>query len=109
MYLLNKYVIAIEGIFLIKSYNIFQGDYNIFFNCDSEKQFYDTTKLTKNDSIFISMDLGKLGLGRRAFDYGMLGYNVLKTKGKLHNDRLLTIADMSMPSGRKRLFVMDLK
>ncbi|MEO7444939.1 MAG: murein L,D-transpeptidase catalytic domain family protein [Ferruginibacter sp.] len=63
----------------------------------------------ENDSYFESMNLGKLGLGRRAFDYAMLGFNVLKSKGKLRNDDILTIADMSLPSGRKRLFVLDMK
>jgi hypothetical protein len=68
----------------------------------------DTTELTKEDSIFNQLNLGKKGLGRRAYDYAMLGYNVLKAKGKLKNDRIITIADMSTPSGKKRLFVIDL-
>lgn len=67
----------------------------------------DTTELTKEDSIFNQLELGKKGLGRRAYDYAMLGY-VLKAKGKLKNDRIITIADMSTPSGKKRLFVIDL-
>ena len=70
---------------------------------------YDTAKLTRNDILFDSLHLGRLGLGRRAYDYAMLGYNVLKAKGKLSNDRILTIADMSSPSGKKRLFVIDVK
>lgn len=63
----------------------------------------------KNDYYFEKMNLGKLGLGRRAFDYAMLGYNVLINKGKLKNDDILSIADMSLPSGKKRLFVLDMK
>jgi len=109
MYLLNKYFLTIVAMFLINSSSLFPGRNNVFFRHSSVMPLSDTAKLSKNDSLFISMNLGKLGLGRRAFDYGLLGYNVLKTKGKLNNDRLLTIADMSMPSGKKRLFVMDLK
>jgi hypothetical protein len=71
--------------------------------------FFDTVKLTKNDILFDSLHLGKLGLGRRAFDYAMLGYNVLKAKGKLSNDNILSVADMSLPSGKKRFFVIDVK
>ncbi len=69
----------------------------------------DTSELTHEDSIFNELHLGKLGLGRRAYDYGMLGYKVLKAKGKLANDKIITIADMTTPSGRKRLFVIDLE
>ena len=71
--------------------------------------FFDTVQLTKADILFDSLDLGKLGLGRRAYDYAMLGYKVLKAKGKLSNDNILSIADMSLPSGKKRFFVIDVK
>jgi hypothetical protein len=71
-------------------------------------QARDTT-ISKSDMLFESLNLGKMGLGRRAFDYAMLGYNVLKAKGKLTNDAILSIADMSAPSGRKRFFVIDVK
>lgn len=71
--------------------------------------YSDTSQPTKADILFDSLNLGKLGLGRRAYDYAMLGYNVLKAKGKLSNDRILSIADMSLPSGKKRFFVIDVK
>lgn len=71
--------------------------------------FYDTAKLTTADILFDSLKLGKLGLGRRAYDYAMLGYNVLKVKNKLSNDKILSIIDFSLPSGKKRLFVIDVK
>lgn len=69
----------------------------------------DTTILTKNDSLFNNLHLGKLGLGRVAYDYAMLGYDVLCKKDKLKNKNILTIADMSIPSRNKRLFVIDIK
>ncbi len=76
---------------------------------DSGSFFYDTTKANKADALFDSLKLGRLGLGRRAYDYAMLGYEVLKNKKKLANDKILSIIDFSNPSGRKRLFVIDVK
>ena len=82
-----------------------------FFTCLQKveaRYYYDTPAVTKADILFDSLHLGKLGLGRRAYDYAMLGYRVLKAKKKLNNDKILSIADMSLPSGRKRLFVIDM-
>jgi hypothetical protein len=75
----------------------------------SSQYFFDTQIVTKEDKLFDSLKLGKLGLGRRAFDYAILGYNVLKAKGKLPKSNILSIADFSLPSSRKRLFVIDVK
>ncbi len=69
----------------------------------------DSIKLTKYDSLFNNLKLGKLGLGRRAFDYAIVGYNILVAKNKLSNQRILSIADMTTASGRKRFFVIDMQ
>lgn len=69
----------------------------------------DTAQTTRADKLFDSLKLGKLGLGRRAYDYAMIGYDVLKSKDKLANDKILSIVDFSLPSGKKRLFVIDVK
>lgn len=69
----------------------------------------DTSLLTKYDSLFNKLHLGKLGLGRRAFDYAIVGYNILKANNKLNNQYILSIADMTTASGRKRFFVIDMK
>lgn len=69
----------------------------------------DSSTMTKYDSLFNKLRLGKLGLGRRAFDYAMIGYDVLKAKNKLPNQHIISIADMTTASGRKRFFVIDLK
>lgn len=100
-----KYLLPVVCILLINLYGAAKDHRNVF----SAKLSYDTVRRSDNDSLFNTLNLGKLGLGRRAFDYAMLGYNVLKAKGKLLNDRILTIADMSAPSGKKRLFVIDVK
>ncbi len=64
---------------------------------------------TPPQDLYDSLDLGKLGLARRAFDYAMIGYKKLKTMGAISNDRILSIIDFTLPSDKKRLFVLDLK
>ena len=59
--------------------------------------------------IFDSLILAKYGLGRVAFDYAMLGYKNLREKHLLGNEQILSIIDFSIPSSKKRLFVLDLK
>ena len=49
-----------------------------------------------------------MGLSQQAFEYAMQGFNYLVEKGKLNNDRVISIVDFSQPSSRKRLFVIDL-
>lgn len=93
---------------LVNAANAFKKEGNFSFK-NATVFFYDTSKLTKADSLFDSLKLGRLGLGRRAYDYAMLGFEVLKRKKKLANDKLLSIIDFSNPSGRKRLFVIDVK
>jgi hypothetical protein len=63
---------------------------------------------TTTVSVYEKLDLKKLGLSQQAFEYAMKGYKTLLSSGKLNNDKILTIVDFSMPSSKKRLFVIDL-
>ena len=60
-------------------------------------------------SIYDSLKLGTLGLTRRAFDNAIKGFNYLLNQGKLADNKILSIIDFSLPSFKKRLFVLDLK
>ena len=60
-------------------------------------------------SLYDSLRLGSLGLGRQVFDYAMRGFNNMKQMGKLGNDGIISIIDFSKPSSNKRLFIIDLK
>ncbi|MEP7107531.1 MAG: murein L,D-transpeptidase catalytic domain family protein [Ferruginibacter sp.] len=60
-------------------------------------------------SLYDSLRLGSLGLGRQVFDYALQGFNFMKEMGKLGNDQILSIVDFSKPSSQKRLFIIDLK
>lgn len=62
-----------------------------------------------HDMIYNNLSLGDLGLSREAFEYAMQGMDMLQAAGKLTNSDLVSIIDFSLPSNKKRLFVIDLK
>jgi hypothetical protein len=55
-----------------------------------------------------SMDLDKMGLSEKAFNYALKGFNYLVQHGKLTKENIISIVDFTLPSSRKRLFVIDL-
>ena len=60
-------------------------------------------------NIYDSLKLEKLGLSRQAFNYALKGFNYLVAKGKIINNNIISIADLSESSSKKRLFIIDLK
>ena len=42
-------------------------------------------------SVYDSLRLGSLGLGRQVFDYAMKGFSFMKEMGKLGNDQIISI------------------
>jgi len=58
--------------------------------------------------LYDSLELESKGLSRQAFEYALEGYNKLLNSGKLAKDNLLSILDFSLPSSKKRLFIVDL-
>lgn len=65
--------------------------------------------LSSKQALFEQLNLDSLGLSKEAFNYALSGMEKLQKEGKLKNTDLLTIADFSQPSNKKRLFVIDLK
>lgn len=63
---------------------------------------------TSKQNLYDSLDLGKLGLARRAYDYAMVGYKKLRSRGAISNPKILSIIDFTLSSDKKRLFVLDL-
>ena len=55
------------------------------------------------------VNLADTGLTRNVFDMAIKGLKKLNTDGKLHNPNIVTIADYSQSSNKKRLYVIDLK
>jgi hypothetical protein len=67
------------------------------------------SKINNQLYIYDSLQLDDLGLSKQAFIDGLKGYYYLLSEGKLNNDNILSIADFSLPSTQKRLFIIDLE
>lgn len=59
--------------------------------------------------MYDSLKLNTLGLSRQAFENGVKGFYHLRSQGKLENENVLSIVDFSLPSSKKRLFVIDME
>jgi hypothetical protein len=59
--------------------------------------------------LYDSLRLDTLSLSREAYLYAMQGYKSLQDAGELTNQRILSIVDFSLPSSKKRLFVIDME
>lgn len=62
----------------------------------------------KNALLYDSLKLFNLGLTKEAFNQAITGYASLSAAGKIQKENVLTIIDFSLPSNKKRLFVLDL-
>ena len=77
------------------------------------------TKATKSEKaksileekigLYESLGLNSRGLSREAFEYALAGYSRLLNEGKIIKNNILSILDFTLPSGKKRLFVIDLE
>lgn len=58
---------------------------------------------------YVAVNLAHTGLSREVFDLAVKGLKKLDTNHKLQNPNIVTIADYSQSSKKKRLYVIDLK
>lgn len=62
-----------------------------------------------NNDIYSTLSLIDTGLSKDVFELAIKGLKKLDSEGKLKNPNIVTIADYSQSSNKKRLYVIDLK
>lgn len=62
-----------------------------------------------NVDFYTELNLQNEGLSKEVFDLAVKGLKKLESNGKLQNSTIVTIADYSQSSNKKRLYVIDLK
>jgi len=67
-----------------------------------------TLELKSAALLYNKLNLDSLGLSEEAYLMGLKGFDHLKSKGKLHNENVITIIDFSKASSTKRLFIIDI-
>jgi hypothetical protein len=59
--------------------------------------------------LYSKLSLDSLGLSKEAFNEAITGYQNLQKTGNIQNAGVLSIVDFSLPSFKKRLFVIDIE
>ncbi len=68
-----------------------------------------TLPVDANAALYETLNLDSLGLSKTAFDVALKGYYKLMEEGSVLKNDVLSIVDFSLPSSKKRLFVLDLE
>lgn len=64
--------------------------------------------VSQESSLYDEMELSTFGLKKDVFDIAMKGWNTLSQENCIGNPSILSIADMSLSSNAKRLYVIDM-
>jgi hypothetical protein len=62
---------------------------------------------SSSSGLYNTLKLGVVGLSKNAYTVAIKGFDSMRSSGILHNERILSIVDFSLPSFKKRLFIID--
>lgn len=68
-----------------------------------------TSAAARFNVLYDSLELGALDLSRKAYEDAVSGFLQLQSAGVIHNTEVLSIVDFSLPSNKKRLFIIDMQ
>lgn len=94
--------VALTSLFSLKVSSVGKKEHGVV------KHAIAKTAASAKAMLYDQLALGSLGLSQEAYQYALAGYERLLEEGKLKNDDILSIVDFSLPSTKKRLFVIDL-
>ena len=82
-----------------------------FSNITSSLLSYNITSSLNStiSGLYNMLSLDSLGLSEEAFKEAIIGYENLRKSGTILNNTILSIVDFSLPSFKKRLFVLDME
>ncbi len=67
-----------------------------------------TSAFARFTILYDSLGLEALELSRPAYEHAVIGFLALRQTGQIRNAAVLSIVDFSLPSTKKRLFVIDM-
>ncbi len=83
-------------------------NYTSYLHSNIETETAKEDLITRANTLYESMELHEAGLSKQTYDYAIKGFDQLLQSGKFENEHIISIVDLSMPSTKKRLFIIDL-
>jgi hypothetical protein len=100
------------GIFLFACLTIllsFNASVPVERKLDPVKKAQGSSKTLFFQSIYQQISASGANLSEEVFSFALIGFNKLRSEGRVSKDSILTIIDFSKSSKEKRMFVVDLK
>lgn len=78
-------------------------------SADNTEVNVESAEKARLTSLYEDLHLDEMGLSDEAYELAIEGYMQLKEQRNFAKDELLTIVDFSLPSSKKRLFILDVE
>lgn len=106
---MKNHIYPISFIFLLLPFNNLESSKHLSPVKETSTSSYFFSGKTEASILYDELELSELGLSEKAFEYAYRGYISMVEKRKVKNNTLLTIADLSQSSSKKRLYIIDME